>query len=105
MFNPFLLEPSFIRYHQKSFYWIKQVLISGQIGYTCIILLLEVLIADVTSSRSRLLFSFVPALPFVVSFFSFFFFLSLEKIDREHQIEGKTNSGIFDRSILGLVVI
>lgn len=38
-----------------------------QIGYTCIILLLEVLIADVTSSRSRLLFSFVPALPFVIN--------------------------------------
>lgn len=44
-----------------------RILIYTQIGYTCIILLLEVLIADVTSSRSRLLFSFVPALPFVVS--------------------------------------
>lgn len=30
-------------------------------------LLVEVLIADVTSSRSRLLFSYVPALPFIVS--------------------------------------
>ncbi|CAI7648090.1 Major facilitator superfamily domain general substrate transporter [Penicillium manginii] len=38
-----------------------------QIGYTCIMLLLEVLIADVTSSRSRLLFSFIPALPFIIN--------------------------------------
>jgi hypothetical protein len=30
-------------------------------------LLVEVLVADVTSSRSRLLFSYVPALPFIVS--------------------------------------
>lgn len=30
-------------------------------------LLVEVLIADVTSSRSRLLFSYIPALPFIVS--------------------------------------
>jgi SIT family siderophore-iron:H+ symporter-like MFS transporter len=30
-------------------------------------LLVEILIADVTSSRSRLLFSYVPALPFIVS--------------------------------------
>lgn len=29
-------------------------------------LLVEVLIADVTSSRSRLLFSYIPALPFIV---------------------------------------
>jgi SIT family siderophore-iron:H+ symporter-like MFS transporter len=34
-------------------------------------LLLEVLIADVTSSRSRLLFSFIPALPFIVSITTF----------------------------------
>ncbi|EAW12017.1 putative siderochrome-iron transporter Sit1 [Aspergillus clavatus NRRL 1] len=38
-----------------------------QIGYTLIILLLEVLIADVTSTRSRLLFSYVPALPFLIN--------------------------------------
>lgn len=31
-------------------------------------LLVEVLVADVTSTRSRLLFSFIPALPFIVSF-------------------------------------
>ncbi|KAJ9115780.1 hypothetical protein QFC24_006888 [Naganishia onofrii] len=38
-----------------------------QIGYTMIILLVEVIVADLTSTRSRLFFSFVPALPFVVS--------------------------------------
>lgn len=38
-----------------------------QIGYTCIMLLLEVLVGDVTSSRSRLLFSFIPALPFIIN--------------------------------------
>lgn len=30
-------------------------------------LLVEVLIADLTSTRSRLLFSYIPALPFIVS--------------------------------------
>jgi hypothetical protein len=38
-----------------------------QVGYTMIILLVEVIVADLTSTRSRLFFSFVPALPFVVS--------------------------------------
>ncbi|KAJ5674996.1 Major facilitator superfamily domain general substrate transporter [Penicillium maclennaniae] len=38
-----------------------------QIGYTCIMLLAEVLIADVTSTRSRLLFSFIPAIPFIIN--------------------------------------
>ncbi|PYI01678.1 MFS general substrate transporter [Aspergillus sclerotiicarbonarius CBS 121057] len=38
-----------------------------QIGYTAIILLVEVLVADVTSLRSRLLFSYIPALPFLVN--------------------------------------
>lgn len=38
----------------------------SQIGYTSIILLVEVLIADMTSLRSRLLFSYIPALPFLV---------------------------------------
>ncbi|KAJ5791284.1 uncharacterized protein N7518_008295 [Penicillium psychrosexuale] len=38
-----------------------------QIGYTSIMLLVEVLIADVTSSRSRLLFSYIPALPFIIN--------------------------------------
>ncbi|PYH93163.1 MFS general substrate transporter [Aspergillus ellipticus CBS 707.79] len=38
-----------------------------QIGYTAIILLVEVLVADVTSLRSRLLFSYIPALPFLIN--------------------------------------
>ncbi|EAW19657.1 putative siderochrome-iron transporter Sit1 [Aspergillus fischeri NRRL 181] len=38
-----------------------------QIGYTSIILLVEVLVADVTSTRSRLLFSYIPALPFIIN--------------------------------------
>ncbi|KAL3254262.1 hypothetical protein ABHI18_009045 [Aspergillus niger] len=38
-----------------------------QIGYTAIILLVEVLVADVTSLRSRLLFSYIPTLPFLVN--------------------------------------
>ncbi|KGO73837.1 Major facilitator superfamily domain, general substrate transporter [Penicillium italicum] len=38
-----------------------------QIGYTSIMLLVEVLIADVTSSRSRLLISYIPALPFIIN--------------------------------------
>lgn len=36
-----------------------------QTGYTCIILLVEVIIADITSMRSRVFFSYVPALPFL----------------------------------------
>ena len=40
-----------------------------QVGYTMIILLVEVIVADLTSTRARLFFSFVPALPFVVSAF------------------------------------
>jgi len=38
-----------------------------QIGYTAIILLVEVTIGDTTSLRSRLFFSYIPALPFLVS--------------------------------------
>lgn len=38
-----------------------------QIGYTMVILLLEVIIADITSTRARLLFSYVPALPFIIN--------------------------------------
>lgn len=38
-----------------------------QIGYTMIMLLAEVIVADLTSTRARLFFSFVPALPFIVS--------------------------------------
>ncbi|KAF2205992.1 MFS general substrate transporter [Delitschia confertaspora ATCC 74209] len=38
-----------------------------QIGYTCIILLVEVIVADVTSLRSRVFFSYIPALPFIIN--------------------------------------
>ncbi|OLN96698.1 Siderophore iron transporter 1-like protein 2 [Colletotrichum chlorophyti] len=38
-----------------------------QIGYTMIMLLVEVIIADVTSTRARLLFSYIPALPFIIN--------------------------------------
>ncbi|KAK0388206.1 hypothetical protein NLU13_4451 [Sarocladium strictum] len=38
-----------------------------QVGYTMIILLLEVVIADITSTRARLFFSYIPALPFIIN--------------------------------------
>ena len=38
-----------------------------QIGYTMIMLLAEVIVADLTSTRARLFFSFIPAMPFIVS--------------------------------------
>ncbi|RDA91367.1 hypothetical protein CP533_0002 [Ophiocordyceps camponoti-saundersi (nom. inval.)] len=38
-----------------------------QVGYTAIVLVLEVLVADVSSMRARVFFSYVPALPFVVN--------------------------------------
>lgn len=38
-----------------------------QVGYTSIVLLLEVLVADVSSMRARVFFSYIPALPFVVN--------------------------------------
>lgn len=38
-----------------------------QIGYTAIVLLLEVLIADFSSMRARVFFSYIPALPFVIN--------------------------------------
>ncbi|ORY57519.1 major facilitator superfamily domain-containing protein [Pseudomassariella vexata] len=38
-----------------------------QIGYTMIILLVEVIVGDITSSRARLLFSYIPALPFLIN--------------------------------------
>ncbi|KAF9024138.1 MFS general substrate transporter [Hymenopellis radicata] len=40
---------------------------SQHIGYTTIMLLAEVLVGDTTSLRNRVLFSFVPALPFVIN--------------------------------------
>ncbi|CAL3971964.1 unnamed protein product [Diplocarpon coronariae] len=38
-----------------------------QIGYTSILVLVEVVIADITSLKSRLVFSFVPTLPFLIN--------------------------------------
>ncbi|KAK4175779.1 putative siderophore iron transporter 1 [Triangularia setosa] len=37
-----------------------------QIGYTMIVLLLEVIIADITSTRARLLFNYIPNIPFLI---------------------------------------
>lgn len=36
-----------------------------QIGYTCVVLLVEVIIADISSMRSRVFFSYIPAVPFL----------------------------------------
>jgi SIT family siderophore-iron:H+ symporter-like MFS transporter len=38
-----------------------------QTGYTCVLLLVEVIIADITSLRARLFFSFIPTLPFLIN--------------------------------------
>ncbi|KAG6081480.1 hypothetical protein E4U33_006804 [Claviceps sp. LM78 group G4] len=38
-----------------------------QIGYTMLTLLVEVIIADITSTRARLFFSYIPALPFIIN--------------------------------------
>ncbi|KAJ4353159.1 ferrioxamine B transporter [Ascochyta clinopodiicola] len=38
-----------------------------QIGYTTMIVLIEIIIADITSLRSRLFFSYVPAIPFLIN--------------------------------------
>ncbi|CAI6037291.1 hypothetical protein V2G26_021272 [Clonostachys chloroleuca] len=38
-----------------------------QIGYTMITLLVEILVADITSTRARLFFSYIPALPFIIN--------------------------------------
>ncbi|KAF1933668.1 siderochrome-iron uptake transporter [Didymella exigua CBS 183.55] len=38
-----------------------------QIGYTVMIVLIEIVIADITSLRSRLFFSYVPAIPFLIN--------------------------------------
>ncbi|KAI1085569.1 major facilitator superfamily transporter [Whalleya microplaca] len=38
-----------------------------QVGYTCSVLLTEVLVADFSSMRARVFFSYVPALPFVIN--------------------------------------
>lgn len=38
-----------------------------QIGYTAIVLLLEVLVADFSSIRARVILSYIPALPFIIN--------------------------------------
>ncbi|TPX14535.1 uncharacterized protein E0L32_005227 [Thyridium curvatum] len=38
-----------------------------QIGYTMVMFLVEVVIGDITSTRARLLFSYIPALPFIIN--------------------------------------
>ncbi|KFH45598.1 Siderophore iron transporter-like protein [Hapsidospora chrysogenum ATCC 11550] len=38
-----------------------------QVGYTCIVLLLEVLVADFSSMRARVFLSYIPAMPFLVN--------------------------------------
>ena len=38
-----------------------------QVGYTCVLLLVEVIVADITSLRARLFFSYIPTLPFLVN--------------------------------------
>lgn len=38
-----------------------------QVGFTSIVLLLEVLVADFSSMRARVFFSYIPALPFIVN--------------------------------------
>lgn len=42
----------------------------SQIGYTAVQLLVEVLIGDTTTLRNRVLFSFIPAWPFLVRIYS-----------------------------------
>lgn len=37
-----------------------------QIGYTCVLLLVEVIVADLTSMRTRVFFSYIPASPFLI---------------------------------------
>ena len=38
-----------------------------QVGYTMIIFLVEVIVADITSTRARLFFSYIPAFPFIIN--------------------------------------
>lgn len=44
-----------------------EMLILRQVGYTTILLLVEVIIADITSLKTRLVFSYVPTLPFIIN--------------------------------------
>lgn len=41
--------------------------VTYQIGYSCTVLLMEVLIADISSMRARVFFSYIPAMPFLVN--------------------------------------
>ena len=47
--------------------WLCLGTIIYQIGYTCIVLLMEVLIADFSSMRARVFFSYIPAMPFLIN--------------------------------------
>lgn len=46
---------------------ISSAFVLTAVGYTGIILLVEILIADTTSLRNRLLASFIPAFPFLIN--------------------------------------
>jgi hypothetical protein len=43
------------------------MLTSPKLGYTMLILLVEVIIADITTLRSRLVLSYIPTLPFLLN--------------------------------------
>ena len=58
----------FTRYAPSSYWTADSDTNFTQIGYTVMIVLIEIIIADITSLRSRLFFSYVPAIPFLVSF-------------------------------------
>ncbi|KAF2500569.1 MFS general substrate transporter [Lophium mytilinum] len=38
-----------------------------QVGYTCVILLVEVIVADITSLKTRVFFSYIPTTPFIIN--------------------------------------
>ena len=38
-----------------------------QIGYTMVLLLIEVIVADITSTKARLFFAYIPSLPFIIN--------------------------------------
>ncbi|KAJ5889044.1 hypothetical protein N7495_009085 [Penicillium taxi] len=41
--------------------------VTYQLGFTGIVLLVEIIVADITSMRSRVLFSYLPATPFIIN--------------------------------------
>lgn len=45
---------------------LEMLLTVAKIGYTTIVLLVEVIVADITSLKSRLFYIYIPNLPFVV---------------------------------------